>query len=113
MVSLIHMVHRIHICVHPDCTSRLDKNVSKGDITEMSGAQKLLEFRQAMSHFVQISFDTISSSGPNSAVIHYHPRPETDRALTTEEMYLVDSGGQYKDGTTDVTRTVHFGNPTR
>jgi len=91
----------------------LDKNVSKGDITEMSGAQKLLEFRQAMSHFVQISFDTISSSGPNSAVIHYHPRPETDRALTTEEMYLVDSGGQYKDGTTDVTRTVHFGNPTR
>jgi len=66
-----------------------------------------------MSHFVQISFDTISSSGPNSAVIHYHPTPETDRPITSEEMYLVDSGGQYKDGTTDVTRTVHLGNPTR
>ena len=60
----------------------LEKNVPKGNVTEVSGAEKLLEFRQAMSHFVQISFDTISSSGPNSAVIHYHPTPETDRPIT-------------------------------
>ena len=61
----------------------LEKNVPKGNVTEISGAEKLLEFRQAMSHFVQISFDTISSSGPNSAVIHYHPTPETDRPITS------------------------------
>merc|ERR1712241_1041883 len=64
-----------------------------------------------MENFVGLSFDTISSVGPNAAIIHYKATPETSRALTTEEIYLVDSGGQYKDGTTDVTRTMHFGTP--
>ena len=91
----------------------LEKNVSQGNVTEISGAEKLLQFRQDMANFVQVSFDTISAVGPNSSVIHYHPSPETDRRITTEEMYLLDSGGQYKDGTTDVTRTVHFGNPSQ
>ena len=58
-----------------------------------------------------LSFSSISSSGPNGAVIHYHPHPDTNRTLTPNEMYLIDSGGQYRDGTTDVTRTLHFGTP--
>ena len=64
-----------------------------------------------MENFVGLSFATISSVGPNAAIIHYKATPETSRALTTDEIYLVDSGGQYKDGTTDVTRTMHFGTP--
>ena len=49
--------------------------------------------------------------GPNAAVIHYKPQPDTDRLINDQEIYLCDSGGQYKDGTTDVTRTLHFGTP--
>ena len=64
-------------------------------------------------HLLQVglSFSTISSVGPNAAINHYSPTPETNRKLTLEEIYLVDSGGQYFDGTTDVTRTLHFGAP--
>uniref|UniRef100_A0A4W6FVS9 X-prolyl aminopeptidase (aminopeptidase P) 2, membrane-bound n=1 Tax=Lates calcarifer TaxID=8187 RepID=A0A4W6FVS9_LATCA len=58
------------------------------------------------------SFETISASGPNAALAHYSPTNETSRRLTVEEMYLIDSGGQYLDGTTDITRTVHWGTPT-
>lgn len=62
--------------------------------------------------FVQISFTTINASGPNGSVIHYHPTPETNRPITDKEIYLCDSGAQYLNGTTDVTRTMHFGTPT-
>ena len=89
----------------------LEKEVPKGTVTEISGSDKLESFRAEMENFVGLSFDTISSVGPNAAIIHYKATPETSRALTTEEIYLVDSGGQYKDGTTDVTRTMHFGTP--
>uniref|UniRef100_A0A8C0BI24 Xaa-Pro aminopeptidase 1 n=1 Tax=Buteo japonicus TaxID=224669 RepID=A0A8C0BI24_9AVES len=61
--------------------------------------------------FVELSFATISSTGPNGAIIHYKPVPETNRTLSVNEIYLLDSGAQYKDGTTDVTRTMHFGTP--
>jgi Xaa-Pro aminopeptidase len=60
-----------------------------------------------------LSFDTISGSGSNGAIIHYKPEPETCAMISTKEMYLLDSGGQYRDGTTDVTRTFHFGQPTQ
>lgn len=63
--------------------------------------------------FKGLSFSTISSSGPNGAIIHYHPEPETNRPLSLNEIYLCDSGAQYLDGTTDVTRTWHFGQPTQ
>uniref|UniRef100_A0A4W4F960 Xaa-Pro aminopeptidase 1 n=1 Tax=Electrophorus electricus TaxID=8005 RepID=A0A4W4F960_ELEEL len=62
--------------------------------------------------FVGLSFPTISSVGPNGAIIHYRPLPETNRTLSLTELYLIDSGAQYRDGTTDVTRTMHFGTPT-
>ncbi|KAG8332679.1 Xaa-Pro aminopeptidase 1 [Homalodisca vitripennis] len=64
-------------------------------------------------HFVGLSFETISSSGSHGAVIHYSPSKETDKPITNKELYLCDSGAQYEDGTTDITRTLHFGTPTQ
>jgi len=67
----------------------------------------------ALPNYVSLSFPTISSSGPNGAVIHYRPEAKTARILSVDELYLCDSGGQYYDGTTDVTRTVSFGTPSK
>jgi len=90
----------------------LEANVPSGTVDEISGAAVLQQYRSEMQHFVGLSFETISSVGPNGAVIHYRPAKDTCRTLTTSEIYLVDSGAQYKDGgTTDVTRTMHFGTP--
>ncbi|XP_058841264.1 xaa-Pro aminopeptidase 1-like isoform X1 [Acipenser ruthenus] len=90
----------------------LDKEVPKGTVTEISSADKAEEFRRQQKDFVDLSFPTISAVGPNGAIIHYRPLPETNRTLSLNELYLIDSGAQFKDGTTDVTRTVHFGTPT-
>ncbi|XP_065919965.1 xaa-Pro aminopeptidase 1-like [Dysidea avara] len=90
----------------------LEREVPKGNLTELSAAHQLELYRKELDDFVSLSFDTISSSGPNGAVIHYKPTPETDRSLCIEELYLCDSGAQYRDGTTDITRVMHFGNPT-
>ncbi|EFN83593.1 xaa-Pro aminopeptidase ApepP [Harpegnathos saltator] len=81
-------------------------------ITEISGATQLEKFRQQQDLFVGLSFTTISSVGPHGAIIHYAPTQATDVPITDKELYLCDSGAQYKDGTTDVTRTLHFGEPT-
>ncbi|XP_067393153.1 xaa-Pro aminopeptidase 1 isoform X2 [Emydura macquarii macquarii] len=89
----------------------LEKEVPKGSVTEISAADKAEEFRRQQDGFVDLSFATISSTGPNGAIIHYKPVPETNRTLSVKELYLLDSGAQYKDGTTDVTRTMHFGIP--
>lgn len=91
--------------------SWLEKNVPSGTVTEVSAADKLEQIKRGQEDYVSLSFATISSTGPDGAIIHYHPLPETDKALSTEEVYLCDSGAQYKDGTTDVTRTMHFGTP--
>ena len=90
----------------------LDKNIDKKQITEVTGADQLERFRAEQEHFMGLSFPSISSVGSNGAIIHYRPTPDTDRTITRSELYLLDSGAQYKDGTTDVTRTVHFGSPT-
>uniref|UniRef100_A0A336MJJ6 CSON002645 protein n=2 Tax=Culicoides sonorensis TaxID=179676 RepID=A0A336MJJ6_CULSO len=91
----------------------LEVEVKEGRyVDEISGADKLEEFRSKQEKFMGLSFPTISSSGPNGAIIHYHPMPETKRQITDKELYLCDSGAQYLDGTTDVTRTMHFGTPT-
>ncbi|XP_024224252.1 xaa-Pro aminopeptidase ApepP isoform X1 [Bombus impatiens] len=81
-------------------------------ITEISGATQLEKFRQEQEHFIGLSFPTISSVGPHGAIIHYLPTSKTNVPITDKEIYLCDSGAQYRDGTTDVTRTLHFGNPT-
>lgn len=91
----------------------LEDAVGKGEqVDEMSGADKLESFRKTKDYYMGLSFTTISSSGPNGSVIHYHPAKETNRPINDKEVYLCDSGAQYLDGTTDVTRTLHFGNPT-
>ncbi|CAG8533718.1 4119_t:CDS:10 [Cetraspora pellucida] len=95
------------------CHLRDAYEIAKGKtITEIDGSTKLQEFRSAQSDFMGPSFDTISASGPNAAVIHYRPEPETCAVIDPNLLYLCDSGGQYKDGTTDVTRTIHLRNPT-
>ncbi|KAK3598180.1 hypothetical protein CHS0354_034092 [Potamilus streckersoni] len=92
--------------------SWLEKEVPKNSVTEVSAAEKLERIKQGQEDYVSLSFSTISSVGSNGAIIHYRPTPETDRHLNINEIYLCDSGAQYRDGTTDVTRTVHFGTPT-
>jgi Xaa-Pro aminopeptidase len=84
----------------------------KGGLTEMSAAAKLQSFREATGQLRDLSFDTISGAGPNGAVVHYRVTEETSRKIGPGMLYLVDSGGQYVDGTTDVTRTVAIGTPT-
>ncbi|PVD29782.1 hypothetical protein C0Q70_09039 [Pomacea canaliculata] len=91
----------------------LEKEVPKGTVTEVLAAAKAEEFRRAQSDFVSLSFDTISSIGPNGAIIHYKPKSESDCPVTTDQIYLCDSGAQYKHGTTDTTRTIHLGTPSK
>ncbi|KAF0306379.1 Xaa-Pro aminopeptidase ApepP [Amphibalanus amphitrite] len=79
---------------------------------EISAAEKLKEFRAEQTLFRGISFETISAFGSNGAVIHYAPSNATKLPIDTSSTYLLDSGGQYLDGTTDVTRTIHYGQPT-
>lgn len=77
--------------------------------TELSAADRLLEFRREQDHFLDLSFETISAYGPHGAVIHYSPTPDTDIPLEAKSFLLVDSGGQYLEGTTDITRTFACG----
>ena len=86
------------------------KNFEKKKISELSASQKLYELRKYNKKFKFLSFPTISGSGPNGAIIHYRPTPETNRILKKGDIYLVDSGGQYEFGTTDVTRTISLKN---
>jgi Xaa-Pro aminopeptidase len=90
----------------------LDCTAPDGGVDEMSAAAKLEEFRRTGEHFSDTSFNTISGAGPNGAIVHYRVTPGTNRALGDGELYLVDSGAQYLDGTTDVTRTIAIGTPT-
>lgn len=85
------------------------KNVGKIPMTEISAADYLHDCRAAQDGFHDLSFETISGYGPNGAIIHYAPTPETDAEIRPEGFLLVDSGGQYCDGTTDITRTIVMG----
>ena len=86
----------------------LDAN-APGDLTEIAVVRALEGFRRRTNALRDISFDTIAGSGPHGAIVHYRVTGTTDRALRPDELLLVDSGGQYVDGTTDVTRTVALG----
>ena len=91
----------------------LKKNFKKKKITEISAQKKLEEFRKMNKTYKFPSFSTISGSGPNSAIIHYKASPKSNRTLKKGDIYLVDSGGQYSFGTTDVTRTLSLENNSR
>jgi Xaa-Pro aminopeptidase len=83
----------------------------QGETTELSAANKLYEFRKKGDHFEDVSFNTISAFGPHGAIIHYKVTPKTDVPLNRTNLYLLDSGGQYLTGTTDITRTLCLGTP--
>ncbi|KAL1981418.1 hypothetical protein VTN96DRAFT_2678 [Rasamsonia emersonii] len=83
----------------------------KSTLDEVDAAEKLEQIRSKRENFVGLSFDTISSTGPNAAVIHYKPEKGSCSIIDPNAIYLCDSGAQYLDGTTDTTRTWHFGQP--
>ena len=83
-----------------------------GRISEIQACEKLEDFRRETGALKDLSFDSISGSGPNGAIVHYRVTQKTDRKLRSGELFLIDSGGQYMDATTDVTRTVALGTPT-
>ncbi|WP_017671478.1 aminopeptidase P family protein [Blastomonas sp. AAP53] len=85
----------------------------QGGETELSAAAKLLEFREATGKLIDTSFDTISGASSNGAICHYRVSEETNLPIVMDSLYLVDSGGQYLDGTTDITRTIAIGTPTQ
>ena len=88
-----------------DCAHSLE------DITEMSAAARLREFRAQSDEFLGSSFPTISGFGANGAIVHYRAKPHTDTKVTGDSLLLVDSGAQYQGGTTDITRTILIGAP--
>ncbi|HEU4960562.1 MAG TPA: aminopeptidase P family protein [Sphingomonas sp.] len=90
----------------------VEETAPNGGLTELDCVDKLLEFRQATGVLKDTSFDTISATGAHGASPHYHSTPESNAELKPGELYLVDSGGQYEDGTTDVTRVIPIGEPT-
>ena len=91
----------------------LNKEVPSGSVTELSAAKQLKKFRAEDENFVQESFNAISGFAEHGAIVHYSVSKETDIALKPDNFYLIDSGGQYLEGTTDITRTIHLGTPTQ
>ena len=91
----------------------LEKAVPNGEVTEVTIEEKLLEYRPQQDLFVGESFSTIAGYAGNGAIIHYHAHPETCLKVEPKGLMLIDSGGQYKDGTTDITRTVAVGKLTK
>jgi Xaa-Pro aminopeptidase len=89
----------------------LDQEAPSGRIDEIEAVRRLESFRRATNQLREISFDTIAGSGPNGAIVHYRVSEATNRKLRPGELFLVDSGAQYLDGTTDITRTVAIGKP--
>ncbi len=92
--------------------SWLDREAPGGEVDEIEAVEKLEACRAETNRLLEISFDTISGSGPNGAIVHYRVSDRTNRRLGPGELFLVDSGAQYQDGTTDITRTVAIGTPT-
>ncbi len=89
----------------------LMQEAPKGGLSEIAASDRLEAFRREGEYFRDLSFPTISGAGSNGAIVHYRAMPETEKRLEPGTLYLLDSGAQYLDGTTDVTRTVAIGEP--
>jgi Xaa-Pro aminopeptidase len=89
----------------------LEARAPQGGLTEIEIVERLEGFRRATNALCEISFETICGSGPNGAIMHYRVTRETNRDIAPGEIVVIDSGGQYVDGTTDITRTVAIGTP--
>ena len=87
------------------------KNTNKKEITEVDAQNKLEKFRRMNRSFLYPSFDTIAGAGKNGAIVHYRAKKENCKIIRNKDIFLCDSGGQYKYGTTDVTRTICFSKP--
>jgi Xaa-Pro aminopeptidase len=90
----------------------IDEEAPKGDVDELKASDHLEALRRQNVELRDLSFDSISGAGPNGAIVHYRSSEKTNRKLEKGTLYLIDSGGQYVDGTTDITRTVPIGEPT-
>jgi Xaa-Pro aminopeptidase len=90
----------------------VDEEAPKGEVDELKASDKLESLRREWPELRDLSFDSISGAGPNGAIVHYRSSEKTNRKLERGSLYLIDSGGQYVDGTTDITRTVPIGEPT-
>lgn len=95
----------------------LDREAPSGKVDEIGAVEALERFRTVAAaeegmELVDISFDTIAGAGPNGAIVHYRVNRDSNRLLDQDSLFLIDSGGQYRDGTTDITRTVAIGTPT-
>ena len=89
-----------------------DREAAQGKLTEIDAVAALESFRRDTGLLKDVSFPTISGAGPNGAIVHYRVTKKTNRAIAPGELFLVDSGAQYEDGTTDITRTIVVGQPT-
>ena len=89
----------------------LAREASKGALMEIAASDRLEAFRKEGQYFRDLSFPTISGAGSNGAIVHYRASPETEKRLEPGTLYLLDSGAQYLDGTTDITRTIAIGEP--
>ena len=90
----------------------IDEEAPKGNVDELKASDHLETLRRENAELRDLSFDSISGAGPNGAIVHYKSSEKTNRKLESGTLYLIDSGGQYLDGTTDITRTVPIGEPT-
>ena len=90
----------------------IDEETPKGNVDELKASDHLEGLRRENAELRDLSFDSISGAGPNGAIVHYRSSEKTSRKLEQGTLYLIDSGGQYVDGTTDITRTVAIGQPT-
>ena len=91
----------------------IKNNISKKNISELDAIKYLDNLRSKNKNFFSLSFPTIAGTGPNGAIVHYHATNKTNRTINNKDLFLVDSGAQYFDGTTDVTRTITFENPSK
>ena len=89
-----------------------DREAPRGHLTEIAVVEALEDFRRASGLLKDISFPSISGAGPNGAIVHYRVTERTNRRIAPGDLFLIDSGGQYEDGTTDITRTIAVGTPT-
>jgi Xaa-Pro aminopeptidase len=89
-----------------------DREAPRGTLTEIDAVAALESFRRETGLLKDISFPTIAGAGPDGAIVHYRVTTRTNRAIAPGELFLIDSGAQYEDGTTDITRTVAVGEPT-
>ena len=91
----------------------LDKNIKNNSISELDAIEKIDFLRSQNTYFKSLSFPTIAGSGSNGAIVHYRANNSTNRKISSGDLFLIDSGGQYLDGTTDVTRTIAIGEPSQ